>query len=181
MAYQKQNFKNGNPLDAAELNYIEDGIEELANEISQLYEQSTDGGGSSEPDLVIGFDDSNWDGLIEPEQFTFDQTAVVNTYNKLLSGETVNCVLNAIYWPHSGHAIKASSPHVTAFAFSEANNSARLGYMRAYFNLVREYDLYGYWTFCIEFSIMGNGTATISNAWFTATSQFSSLVYPSGG
>lgn len=157
---------------------IETNTEELQEILQTVYNLPMAGGGSSEPDLVIGFDDSNLEGIARPDQFTFDQTAVVNTYNKLLSGETVNCVLNAIYWPHSGHAIKASSPHVTAFAFSEANNSARLGYMRAYFNLFREYGLNGYWTFCVEFSIMGNGTAIIEQAWFNATSEFGSMTYP---
>lgn len=160
---------------------IETNTEELQEILQTVYNLPNAGGGSAELDLVIGFDDSNWDGVTRPDQFTFDQAAVVATYNKLLAKQTVNCVLNAVYWPHSGGAISASSPQVTAFAFSEANNSSRVGYMRAYFNLFRQYDLNGYWTFCIEFSITGNGTVNISNAWFNATSQFSSLAYPSGG
>ena len=158
---------------------METNTEQLREILQQVYDLPEAGSGGSEPDLVIGFDDTNWEGLTGPDQFTFEQTAVVATYNKLLTGQTVNCVLNAVYWPHSGHPISASSPHVTAFAFSESNNSARVGYMRVYFNLWREYNLNGYWTFIIEFSIIGDGTVRIENSSFSATSEFSSLVYPS--
>ena len=156
---------------------IETNTEELQEILQTVYNLPNAGGGSSEPDLVIGFDDTNWDGITGPDQFTFDQTAVVSTYNKLLSGETVNCVLNAIYWPNSGGYLKASSPHVTAFAVSEAGNSARVGYMRVFFSLWREVSPNGYWVFMMEFSVLGNDTVNITDVAFRGLCAFTSSVY----
>lgn len=158
---------------------IETNTEDLRVILQAVYDLKNAGSGSSAPDLVIGFDDTNWEGVNGPDQFTYDHAEVIATYNKILTKQPVNCVMNAIYWPHSGGPITASSPHVTAFAVSEAGNSARAGFMRLFFNFWREYNLNGYWTFFIEFSILGDGTATITNASFTGTCQFSSLIYPS--
>lgn len=160
---------------------IETNTEELQEILQTVYNLPMAGGGSSEPDLVIVFDDGNWDGVkSDYSQFTFDSADVVNTFNKLITPQPINCVLNAKYWPHSGYSIVASSPHVTAFAYPESNNSAIVGHMRLYFNLWREYDLHGYWTMAIDFSIKGDGTAMIQEAGFFAVSEFSSLMYPNG-
>lgn len=38
MSYEKQNFNNGEVLEAKHLNYIEDGIEQVYEEIEELEE-----------------------------------------------------------------------------------------------------------------------------------------------
>lgn len=160
---------------------IETNTEELQEILNTVYNLPMAGGGSAGPDLVIQFDDPNWDGVkTDYSQFTFDSADVVNTFNKLITPQPINCVLNARYWPHSGGAIVASSPHVTAYARPESNNSAIVGYMSVFFNLWREYDLNGYWTMAIDFSIKGDGTAMIQNAGFFAVTEFSSIPYPNG-
>lgn len=162
---------------------METNTEELREILQQVYDLPEAGsGGSAEPDLVIGFDDANWEGITGPDQFTFDQDAVVATYNKLLTGQTVNCVLNAVYWPNSGGAVRASSPQVAALAKSEPNNSARAGYMTVFFNLwCYLKNRNGFWTFLIDFVIIGDGAVGIQNAQLFATCDFTSVLYTARG
>lgn len=154
---------------------IETNTAELQEILQTVYNLPMAGGGSAEPDLVIGFDDSNGIGVDNPDQITFDPTEVIATYNKLLDGQTVNCVLNAIYFPDSGAPAHASCPQMSAFA---RNNGGAYGTLQIYFNLVRYYTLNGIWTFRIDFNIYRDGRVENSYASFTATSQFSSTVYP---
>ena len=63
---------------------IETNTEELQEILNTVYNLPMAGGGSSEPDLVIQFDDPNWDGVkTDYSQFTFDSAEVVNTFNSL--------------------------------------------------------------------------------------------------
>lgn len=142
---------------------IETNTEELQEILQTVYNLPMAGGGSSAPDLVIGLDTS--DSLTitnQTERLTFDSADVVNAYNKLLSGETVNCVLNAKYHIHSGPAVSASSPQITVYAMSEDSNSARVGYVEVYFNLWYDYSGFtGTILVGIEFNIHSNNTASV--------------------
>lgn len=140
---------------------IETNTEELREILNTVYNLPMAGGGSAEPDLVIGLDASDTLGINGPaERLTFDSEAVINTYNKLLSGKTVNCVLNAKHHIHSGPVVSASSPQITSYAVSEDNNSARVGYMVVYFNLWYNYDFKGTLLVNVGFDIRGDGTAS---------------------
>ena len=144
---------------------IETNTEELQEILQTVYNLPNAGGGSSEPDLVIGLDTSDLLTITDQtERLTFDSAAVINAYNKLLSGETVNCVLNAKYHMHSGPAVNASSPQLTVFGQSESGNSARVGFMVAAFKLWYAYNGHtGDVLAIMEFSIHGNGTASINS------------------
>lgn len=148
---------------------IETNTEELQEILQTVYNLPNAGGGSSAPDLVIGLDTSDLLTITsQTERLTFDSADVVNAYNKLLSGETVNCVLNAKYHIHSGPAVSASSPQITVYATSEDGNSARVGYVDVFFNLW--YNYYGFEgtiLVVIEFNIHSNNTASV--AWITAS------------
>lgn len=141
---------------------IETNTEELQEILQTVYNLPNAGGGSSEPDLVITLTESVLDGISDrPEKFSFNSEEVVNAYTKLLSGETVNCVLNADYFPSTGSKLKASSPQITVFAQSEDGNSARVGFMDVFFNLW----YYNGWTgtvlVAVGFNIHHDGTASI--------------------
>lgn len=143
---------------------IETNTEELREILQTVYNLPMAGGGSAEPDLVIGLDTSDSmqiNGRIE--KVTFDSASVVNAYNKLLSGETVNCVLNANYHIDSGPAFNASSPQIAVFGKSEDNNSARVGFIQAFFDLWYNYGGFnGTVLVAVEFSIHGNNTASVA-------------------
>ena len=144
---------------------IETNTEELQEILQTVYNLPMAGGGSAEPDLVIGLDTSDLEAISDsPEKLTFESADVINAYNKLLSGETVNCVLNAKYRVDSGPAINASSPQIALMARSEGNNSARVGFMLADFNLRHINNVFnGTVLVEIEFSIHGNNTASVVN------------------
>lgn len=148
---------------------IETNTEELQEIVNRVYNLPNIGGSSSAaPDLVIGLDTSDtfeMNGKVE--KLTFDSAAVISAYNKLLSGETVNCVLNAKYHIHSGPAVSASSPQITAYAMSEDGNSARVGHVEVFFNLWYSYGWTGNLLVIVEFNINHDGTASI--AYFQAT------------
>lgn len=146
---------------------IETNTEELQEILQTVYNLPMAGGGSSEPDLVITLDNSSNSTNIDnhPEKFTFNSEDAISVYNKLLTGQTVNCVLNATYWPSSGGCFNASSPHVTALAKSDDNNSARAGYLGILFNLSALYN--GYNSICtvhLDFNITHSNTAVITKA-----------------
>ena len=143
---------------------IETNTAELQEILQTVYNLPMAGGGSAEPDLVIGLDTSDSMQISERiETVTFDSEAVINTYNKLLSGETVNCVLNANYRIDSGPAVNASSPQNTVFARSEDSNSARVGHIYVYFDLWYNYGAFnGTVLVAVEFSIHGNNTASVA-------------------
>ena len=155
---------------------IETNTEELQEILQTVYNLPMAGGGSSEPDLVIGLDTSDSQEITgSPEKLTFESADVINAYNKLLSGETVNCVLNAKYRVDSGSAINASSPQITLMARSEANNSARVGFMLADFNLrYSNNEVDGTALVEIEFSIHGNNTVSVENIIATRYTAYSS-------
>lgn len=158
---------------------IETNTAELQEILQTVYNLPMAGGGSAEPDLVIGFDDINGIGLDSPDQLTFNPAEVIATYNKLLAGETVSCVLNSKYWVDSGGPVDASSPQMVAFAKSYGAAQPQVaGMLRVYFNLVRFYTVNGIWTFVIDFNILRDGSVENAYASFTATSHFSSTVYP---
>ena len=145
---------------------IDTNTEELQEILQTVYNlPMAGGGGSAEPDLVIALDNTDWSSMTgHPELLSFNQEDVINTYNKLISGETVNCALNAIYWPHSGGPVKASSPQISVYAKSEDSNSARVGYMCADFNLWYNYFSFtGYLLVQICFDIHGDGTASVES------------------
>lgn len=142
---------------------IETNTEELQEILQTVYNLPNAGGGSSEPDLVITLTESVMDGITNhPEKISFNSEEVVNAYTKLLSGETVNCVLNADYFPDSGGKVKASSPQITAFAKSEDGNSARVGYMNVFFNLWYYYGWTGSMLVVVGFDIHHDGTVSIT-------------------
>ena len=141
---------------------IKTNTEELQNILQQVYNLPDRSSGSAEPDLVIGMNTSgNMSITGEVDKLTFDSASVVNTYNKILSGQAVSCVLNAKYHIHSGGAIDASSPHITAMAWSDDNNSARVGTMRVFFNLWYSYGFGGTILVDIVFNIHHDGTASV--------------------
>ena len=142
---------------------IESNTEELQEILQTVYNLPTAGGGSPEPDLVIDLDASN-DPYISNniDGLTFNPASVINAYNKLLSGETVNCVLNAKYHLWSG-LVSASSPQITVYAASEDNNSARVGLIHVCFGLWCDNDaFYGEALVQIEFDIHGDNSASVS-------------------
>lgn len=156
---------------------IETNTEELQEILQTVYNLPLAGGGSSEPDLVIGLDTSDTMVINGPvERLSFDSAAVISAYNKLLSGETVNCVLNAKYHIDSGPAVSASSPQITAYAMSEPNNSARVGHVYVCFNLWYGYD--GFWgTLLVQigFNIHGDNTASADYLTVTESVPWASL------
>ena len=155
---------------------IETNTEELQEILQTVYNLPMAGGGSSEPDLVIHFNKPDFGSLNGyAELATFNQEDVISTYNKLLSGETVNCVLNATYWPDTGGPIKASSPHITAFAKSEDGNSARVGYVDVTFNLWYNSGFLGTVLVWIRFNIHGNGTVSLVQFDVTKSTVWSSI------
>ena len=146
---------------------IETNTEGLQEILQNVYNLPMAGGGSAEPDLVIGLDTSETLFMFGKfENLTFEPSSVVNAYNKLLSGETVNCVLNAKYHLDSGPAVSASSPQITAYAMSESNNSARVGFMEVFFNLWYNYDgFYGTVLVQLLFNIHGDNTVSVDRFW----------------
>ena len=154
---------------------IETNTEELQEILQTVYNLPM-AGGSSEPDLVITLDDSDSGGINNhPEKFSFNSDDVIGVYNKLLTGQTVNCVLNAAYWPTSGGCCNASSPHVTAFAISDDNNSARAGYLGILFNLSALYNGYNsIYTVHLDFNITHSNTAVITGAMVCMTVPYTS-------
>ena len=156
---------------------LETNTEELQEILQTVYNLPDAGGGSSEPDLVINLDASESMGISDKaDKITFDSASVINAYNKLLSGETVGCVLNAHYYPYSGGTVKASSPQITAYAKSEDGNSARVGYMSVFFNLWYWYGWTGQLLIGIDFSIHSNNTASVSNFIASRSVQWSSAI-----
>lgn len=152
---------------------IETNTEELQVILQTVYNlPMAGGGGSAEPDLVITLDNTDWGSMTgHAELLSFNQEDVINTYNKLISGETVNCVLNAIYWPFSGGPVKASSPQISVYAKSEDGNSTRDGYMCADFNLWYAYSGFaGFLLVQILFEIYGDGTVSVD--YFEVTKSF---------
>lgn len=142
---------------------METNTEELQEILNTVYNLPMAGGGSSEPDLVIKLDNPDWLQMTDhPELLTFNSEEVINTYNKLLSRETVNCVLNAKYYIFTGGCVSASSPQITAFALSDDNNSARIGRMEVLFKLWYAYDYTGDLLVDVLFDIHSDGTATAS-------------------
>lgn len=71
-------------------------------------------GGSSKPDLVINIE--TMDQLHGCENVSFDLAQATNVYNKLLAKESVSCVVNAVYRPHSGGPAKGCFQLVSAVA-----------------------------------------------------------------
>ena len=143
---------------------IETNTEELQDLVTRVYNLPNIGGrgGSSEPDLVITLTESVMDGITDhPEKFSFNSGEVVNAYTKLLSGETVNCVLNADYFPNSGTKVKASSSQITATAEIIDNNSALAGYMEVHFNLWHNGDWRGLSLVTLGFGIHHDGTVSL--------------------
>ena len=141
---------------------IETNTEELQEILQTVYNLPNASGGSSEPDLVIGLTESGMNGITgNTELFSFNSDEVVNAYAKLLSGETVNCVLNADYFPNSGGKVKASSPHIIAYAEIVDNNSAFAGTMTVHFNLWYSYGWTGSMLVIVGFYIHHDGTASL--------------------
>lgn len=157
---------------------IETNTEELQEILQTVYNLPMAGGGGSAPDLVIALDTSDTMTISNnKDKVTFDSADVVKTYNKLLSGETVNCVLNAKYHQHSGAAFNASSPQLTVYAQSESNNSARVGFMIAMFKLWYDYNNhYGDILVELRFDIHGNGTATLRGIFANKSVAFTSAL-----
>lgn len=144
---------------------IETNTEDLREILQAVYDlKNSAGGGSSEPDLVIGLTTESAADTITgtPERFSFNSEDVVNAYAKLLSGETVNCVLNADYFPSSGGKVKASNPHITAFAEITDNNSAFAGTMTVHFNLWHSGAWLGSSLVRLGFYIHHDGTASLA-------------------
>lgn len=141
---------------------IETNTEELQEILQTVYSLPMAGGGSSDPDLVIGLDTSDTMVINDNvEKLSFDSAAVIEAYNKLLSGETVNCVLNAKYHVDSGPAVDASSPQITIFAKSDPNNSTRVGFIYVCFNLWYSYNGFnGTLLVQLDFNIHGDNTAS---------------------
>lgn len=139
---------------------IETNTEELQEILQTVYNLPMAGGGSSEPDLVIKLDNPDWLQMTDhPELLTFNSEEVINTYNKLLSGESVNCMLNAHYRIHSGTPIHSSSPQVLAVASNQVYASGAIGHMRVYFNLWYAYDFIGELLAHISFNVYNDGAS----------------------
>ena len=155
---------------------IKTNTEELQEILQTVYNlPNASGGGSTEPDLVITYNNPiNGESFSNPSFCSFDNAAVVDTYSKLLAGQTVNCVLNSEYWIHSGTMVKASSPHVTAHAAAESNNSARVGCMIVYFKLWHQWNPMGLALVEIEFDIHGDDTASVTRCYVTKHTSWSS-------
>lgn len=155
---------------------IETNTEELQEILNTVYNLPMAGGGSAEPDLVIKLDNPDWLQMTNhPELLTFNSEEVINTYNKLLSGESVNCMLNAYYHIHSGQPVRASSPQITAYAASDPNVSGAIGYMCVYFNLVYNYDFSGELLAYIHFDVYNDG-ATVGHFTVAKSTGFTSAI-----
>ena len=157
---------------------IETNTEELQEILQTVYNLPMAGGGSSEPDLVITVDNSSSSTTMNnhPEKFAFNSDDAISVYNKLLTGQTVNCVLNSAYWPHSGGSFNASSPHVTALAKAYDSNSARAGYLGILFNLYGTYsnNFDAIYTVHLHFNITHSNTAVITEAFCFVTAPYTS-------
>ena len=154
---------------------IKTNTEELQEILQTVYNLPNASGGSAEPDLVITYSNTDLSqSFSDPSLCSFDNAAVVDTYSKLLAGQTVNCVLNSEYWIHSGTMVKASSPHVTAHAAAESNNSARVGCMIVYFKLWHQWYPNGLALVEIEFDIHSDNTASVRRCYVTRHTEWSS-------
>lgn len=143
---------------------METNTEQL-QEILQTVYALPEVGGSAEPDLIIEYSYPDGYHVIDEniESFAYNSEDVVNVYNKLLTGQNVNCVLKAEYWPHSGGCVKANSPHITAYAASEDSNSARVGWMTITFNLYKVYTNDEIVLVALYFNINHDGSATLTD------------------
>ena len=157
---------------------METNTEELREILQTVYDLPMAGGGSSGADLVIGLDTSDTleiDG--RSDRLTFDSAAVVSAAEKLLSGETVSCVLNAYHHMHSGAPVRTSSPQILAYAYANTNNSAVATDMIVDFNLPYYYDAFwGTVRIEIQFFIKHNGTVSVDRLSATKFCQFSSAI-----
>lgn len=154
---------------------IKTNTEELQEILQTVYNLPNASGGSTEPDLVITYSNTDLSqSFSNPSFCSFDNAAVIDTYNKLLAGQTVNCVLNSEYWIHSGHMVKASSPHITTHAVTESNNSARVGCMIVYFKLWHQWNPSGLALVEIEFDIHSDDSASIRRCYVTRHTAWSS-------
>lgn len=141
---------------------LETNTEELQKILQQVYDLPNKNSEGSSPDLVISLDTSEFSTINgRNENLSFDSSEVITAYNKLLSGETAKCVLNAKYHIHSGPAVAASSPQITAFAMSEDGNSARVGQMSVFFNLWYSATYTGTLLIEVVFNIHGDNTASL--------------------
>ena len=154
---------------------METNTEQL-QEILQTVYALPEVGGSAEPDLIIEYNapDTTYQINGNIEKFAYNSDDVVNVYNKLLTGQNVNCVLKAEYWPHSGGCVKANSPHITAYAASEDSNSARVGWMTITFNLYKVYTSDEIVVVSLCFNINHDGSATITDVRCCAAYTYSS-------
>lgn len=155
---------------------IKTNTEELQEILQTVYNlPNASGSGSAEPDLVITYSNTDLSqSFSNPSFCSFDNAAVIDTYNKLVTGQTVNCILNSEYWIHSGYMVKASSPHITVQAAADNNNSARIGFMLVCFELWHEYGPKGLALVEIEFDIRSDDTASVGRCYVTKHTTWSS-------
>lgn len=95
---------------------IETNTQELREVLEQVYNlPDRASGGSSEPDLVIGYreiSDTHF-GVESADQFSFDPADALNVANKLQRGEPVNCIVNLYYhYVYTGSLVHSTAQMV---------------------------------------------------------------------
>ena len=156
---------------------IETNTEELREILQTVYDlPNAGGGGSNEPDLVIGFKPYDGDMYFsdgDPNKFSFDADAVRTVRDKVLLGKAVNCVLNmecALF--EDGTYAFASSPHVFARVYMPGNNSGTPTHLDLYFRVMWDemHEYMAYMTFEVtETSVTIVRTALQSGYFLTST------------
>lgn len=121
---------------------IETNTEELREILQTVYDlPNRSSGGGNTPDLVIRFrpvdGDEYFSGNNNTAKFSYDPDAVISVYDKVVAGESVNCVLNMerTMFNDDTYAF-TSSPHVFVRAYTPGNSSGVPTNLDVYFRVM---------------------------------------------